>query len=134
MACKIQKPKKCISVDEAKELHSNWCEKRGKHLEKNLGFDDAKSFHWSVEELEEYLAYVKQESAAQGIKNPGVRVYFGAYSEKSCKMGRGYSTLFFAPTGIPARSMGKDGFGGNDNNYQIAAFNKGGKGNPPFDY
>lgn len=133
MAKKVQKPQKCINVEEARELHDNWCKKRGKRLHKKLGFEDAREFHWTVAELEEYLAYVKQESAEQGIENPGIRVYMGAYSSSKCKMGRGYSTLFFAPTGARPGASGKDGRD-DENNYEIDAFNKGGSGFPPNDY
>lgn len=132
MAGKVQRPQKCINVEEARELHDNWCKKRGKRLHKKLGFEDAREFHWTVAELEEYLAYVKQESAEQGIENPGIRVYMGAYSSSKCKMGRGYSTLFFAPTGSRP-GAGKDG-GDPENNYKIDAFNRGGTGHPPNDY
>ncbi|MDY8138070.1 hypothetical protein [Aquimarina sp. 2201CG5-10] len=133
MAKKIQKPKKCISVEEARELQESWCNRKGGHLKKKLGFEDAREFHWSVAELEEYLAYVKQESAEQGIKNPGIRMYYGAYPEKKCKMGRGYSTLFLTPTGAPARSGGKDG-GDEPNNYNIDSFNSGSSGIPPKNF
>ena len=85
MAKKVQKPEKCIKVEEARELHDNWCKKRGKRLQKKLGFEDAREFHWSVAELEEYLAYVKQESKEQGITDPGIRIYLGAYSKEKCK-------------------------------------------------
>ncbi|MGY3794270.1 hypothetical protein [Aquimarina sp. 433] len=132
MAKKVQKPQKCISVEKAKELHNNWCGKRGKSLEKSLGFEDAHEFHWTLAELEEYVAYVKQESEAQGIKNPGIRAYMGAYSPSKCKMGRGYSTLFFAPTGSRP-GAGKDG-GDDENNYDIDAFNGGSSGWPPNKY
>ncbi|WP_299607167.1 hypothetical protein [uncultured Aquimarina sp.] len=132
MAKKVQRPKKCIKVEEARELHDNWCKKRGKGLQKSLGFEDAREFHWTVAEIEEYLAYVKQESAEQGIKNPGIRVYMGSYSQSKCKMGRGYSTLFFAPTGSRP-GAGKDG-GDDENNYDIDAFNSGSSGIPPKNF
>ncbi|MFD2565647.1 hypothetical protein [Aquimarina rubra] len=133
MAKKVQRPQKCITREEAKELHDNWCTKRVGHLKKNLGFEDAREFHWSVAELEEYLAYVKQESAEQGIKDPGIRIYMGAYPKSKCKMKKGMSTLFLAPTGSRPGASGK-GDGDPENNYDIDAFNKGGNGFPPNDY
>jgi len=133
MAKKIQRPQKCINVEEARELHNNWCKKRGKRLQKKLGFEDAREFHWSVAELEEYLAYVKQESEEQGIKDPGIRIYMGAYPKSKCKMSKGMSTLFLAPTGSRPGASGK-GDGDPENNYDIPAFNKGGSGFPPNDY
>ncbi|MHA7059778.1 hypothetical protein ACWGOQ_0021300 [Aquimarina sp. M1] len=133
MAKKVQRPQKCITENEARELHDNWCKKRGRRLQKKLGFEDAREFHWSVAELEEYLAYVKQESEEQGIKDPGIRIYMGAYSQSKCKMGKGMSTLFLAPTGSRPGASGKDG-GDPENNYDIPAFNRGGTGHPPNDY
>ncbi len=128
-----KRPEKCISIEKAKELQQNWCDHRAHHLHKCLGHEDAREFWWSVEELEEYLAYVKEESAKQGIKNPGIRAYFGAYPQKTCKHGKGLSTLFLAPTGSKAKSLGKDGEP-EPNNYDIAPLNDGGHGHPPFKY
>ena len=128
-----KQPKKCISVEEAKELQQNWCDHRAHHLHKCLGHEDSREFWWSVEELEEYLAYVKAESASQGIENPGIRVYFGAYSSKKCRHGKGLSTLFFAPTGARGKSLGK-GDKSDPNNYDIAPLNRGGGDYPPSDY
>ncbi|SEM23207.1 hypothetical protein SAMN04487910_4492 [Aquimarina amphilecti] len=133
MAKKVQKPQKCITENEARELHDNWCKKRSKRLQKKLGFEDKREFHWSVAELEEYLAYVKQESEKQGIKDPGIRVYLGAYSESKCKMKKGYSTLFFAPTGSRPGAFGKDGEDP-ENNYGIEPFNHSSGGHPPNSY
>ncbi|GAA3511993.1 hypothetical protein GCM10022393_27140 [Aquimarina addita] len=133
MAAKKQKPKKCISKKEAKELHDNWCNQREGHLKKRLGFEDTREFWWSVEELEEYLAYVKSESNKQGIDHPGIRIYMGAYSKAKCKMKRGYSTLFMVPTGAPAKSLGKEN-AEQPNNYDIDAYNRGGSGRPPHIY
>ncbi|GAA0728090.1 hypothetical protein GCM10009430_36870 [Aquimarina litoralis] len=133
MAKKVQKPQKCINVEEARELHDNWCKNRGKRLQKKLGFEDAREFHWTVAELEEYLAYVKQESADQGINDPGIRVYLGAYSKGKCKRGIGRATVFFAPTGSRVGGLGKDG-GSPENNYDIEPFNGGGDGEPPHSF
>ncbi len=124
---KKKMPEKCISVEEARELHGNWCEHRGKHLKECLGHDDAKDFWWSVEELQEYLKYVKRESRKQGIDNPGIRVYLGAYSKDKCNAGKGYSTLFFKPTGSPVGAQGKGGNGQPDND-SISPYNRAGQG------
>ncbi|WP_378187282.1 hypothetical protein ACE939_02900 [Aquimarina sp. W85] len=126
-------PKKCITVDEAKELERNWCGTRGKDIERCMKFQDTREFYYTVEELEEYLAYVKEKSLEQGIKDPGIRIYFGAYPQQKCKHKHGYSTIFLAPTGSPAQSLGKDGASA-ANNYSIEPFNRGGGGNPPQSY
>ncbi|KZS41687.1 hypothetical protein AWE51_20020 [Aquimarina aggregata] len=125
-------PEKCISVEEAKELQKVWCDTRTPEIDKCLGFEDAREFHWSVKELRKYLKYVKKQSKKQGIKNPGIRIYFGAYPKEQCKMDRGYATAFLAPTGSPA-GAGKDG-DSPENNYTIAPYNRGGNDNPPAIY
>ena len=131
MARKV--PEKCISVEEARELHKEWCGTRTPHIHKCIGFEDTREFWWSVEELQEYLKYVKKQSKKMGIDNPGIRMYLGAYPSSKCKMHRGYSTLFLAPTGAPAGELGKGG-GSAPNNYEIQAYNRGGSGFPPNDY
>ncbi len=128
-----KRPIKCISVEEAKELEKTWCDTRTPEIDECLGFQDTREFEWSVEELQEYLKYVKRKSRKQGILDPGIRVYFGAYSKDKCKMGRGYSTVFLAPTGEPAGSEGKGG-SRRRNNYRIRPLNGANGGEPPYKY
>jgi len=128
-----KKPKKCIKVKEARELQDAWCNTRTPEIDRCLGFQDHREFSWSVDELMEYLKYVKKKSKKMGIDDPGVRLYFGAYPKEKCKMNKGYATVFFAPTGDPAEEPGKDG-GSSPNNYKIDAFNLGSAGDPPHNY
>ncbi len=128
-----KRPEKCISVEEAKELQQVWCDTRTPEIDKCLGFEDTREFWWSVEDLQEYLKYVKKMSRKQGIDNPGIRMYFGAYPETKCKMKKGYATLFLAPTGAPAGGLGKDG-DNSPNNYNIESLNGGSSRIPPKVY
>ncbi len=128
-----KRPEKCISVEEAKELQQVWCDTRTPEIDKCLGFEDTREFWWSVEDLQEYLKYVKKMSRKQGVDNPGIRIYLGAYPKEKCKMDRGYSTLFLAPTGAPVGGMGKDGDNA-PNNYEIEPMNLSNGGNPPTNY
>ena len=128
-------PDNCISVEEARELQDTWNKTRGKELKTRLGFEDTREFWWSVEELEEYLNYVKKESLKQGIQNPGIRVYFGAYSKEKCQEKKGFSTLFLSPTESPSGSFTTASSSSSlKNNYKLKAFNRGGTGNPPHRY
>ena len=129
----MAKPKKCISPKEARELHDEWTSKRGNQTKKSLGHEDARDFWWSLDELQEYLDYVKEESKKQGVKKPGIRVYLGTYTKEKCKHKKGLSTVFFAPTGAKPGGLGKDG-ADDPNNYDIDAFNFGGGGWPPNKY
>ncbi|WP_103865314.1 hypothetical protein [Aquimarina sp. I32.4] len=130
---KKKRPEKCISVEEAKGLEKNWCDTRTPEIDKCLGFNDTREFHWSVAELQEYLKYVKKQSRKQGIDNPGIRIYFGAYPKEKCKMNKGYATVFLAPTGAPAGEQGKGGAHA-PNNYSIAPYNWGNSGEPSIIY
>lgn len=129
-----KKPEKCITVEQGRRLVKEWCDTRTPEIDKCLGFVDAREFEWTVEELMEYLRYVKRESKKQGIIDPGVRVYLGAYPKEKCKSHRGYSTVFLAPTGHPARSLGKDMLRLDTINYKIAPYNHGNSGEPPKNY
>ena len=127
----LQKPNKCISIEEAKELEKNWCDTRQGAIDKCMTFEDSREFWWSLEELQEYLNYVREESNKQRIVNPGIRVYLGAYSKKKCKDGKGYSTIFLSATGTPRESFIDRGLPDLQNNERIAAYNGSHSGRPP---
>jgi len=117
----MAKPKKCISVAEAKTLRDNWHSTRAVCIEEERSGKDCSDVSYSVAELEEFLNYVKEESKKQGVSNPGVRIYFGAYDDNNSDM----ATVFLAPIkGDDAKS----------NNYDIDPFNFGGNGWPPNIY
>lgn len=118
----MAKPKKCISPQDAEKLFTHWSKTRGEALRSHLGDHDTCEFTLSISELREYLDYVESESKDQGISNPGVRLYFGAYDgAKSDK-----STFFMAPT------IGDDEDA--ENNYKTDAWNINHGGWPPKQY
>lgn len=118
----MSKPNNCISVQDAKDLQSNWMATRAVDIERSEGQQDACSVTFSIDDLMDYLEYVKEQSREQRIECPGVRVYFAAYNnEKSDK-----ATVFFCPTD------GEDG--DSDNNYNIEPYNRGQGGWPPNAY
>ncbi len=119
----MAKPNKCISVEEAKVLHDNWVGSRAPVIQQSRrGREDCREFVYSVAELQEFLDYVRDESQKQGIDNPGVRIYFGAYTGESGDQ----ATIFLSPT---------DGGGSNSgNNYNLEPFNFGQGGDPPTNY
>jgi hypothetical protein len=118
----MTKPAKCISESEARQLQQNWIHTRANKIEDAMGEEDARAVFYTVAELEEYLEYVKYESTKQGVSNPGIRIYFGAYNDaKSNK-----ATAFLAPT--------KGDTNTSDNNYEIVALNRGTNGWPPNNY
>lgn len=127
------KPKKCISTREAKELQKNWRDTRGKSIERGQGYRDTFEFSYSIEELQEYLDYVKEKSAEQGVQNPGIRIYLGAYPASGEK--KSLTTIFLAPTKeiASAEEAGGDEYE-DENNYDIDPLNDSQGGWPPQKY
>ncbi len=117
------KPVKCISEREARSLQDNWVDAREPLLSSSLGEQDCREVLFSVRDLEEFLTYVKDESKKQGITNPGIRIYFGAYNTNSSNK----ATVFLAPTKNVTDSA-------IENNYTIDSLNGGISGNPPANY
>ncbi len=117
------KPAKCISVSEARNLQDKWVATREPALTSSLGEQDCREVLFSVSDLEEFLTYVKEESKKQGITNPGIRIYFGAYDTHTSNK----ATVFLSPTKNVSDSS-------TENNYSIDSFNTGTSGNPPTAY
>jgi hypothetical protein len=118
----MAKPPKCITVAEAKQLQDNWKSTRAVDIENAMGTQDTREFFYTVDELQAYLDYVKEQSAAQSIPKPGIRIYFAAYDNDSSDK----ATVFLAPTKGPTMSS--------ENNYTIDPFNRGNGGWPPNNY
>ena len=126
------KPSKCISVEEARGLQKDWKASRGEEIKKAQGYEDTCDFWYSVEELEEYLNYVKEKSKEQGINKPGIRIYFASYPKK--ENGKSYSTVFLAPTkekNSAELAADNELF---ENNYNIEPLNTVTGGKPPKEY
>lgn len=117
----MAKPQKCISIQRAETLYNNWHSVRAATLA-TLNSNDPSDFTFSLSELQEFLDYVKAESDSQGIKDPGIRVYFAAYSGENSNT----ATVFLAPT------KGSDS--DSSNNYDIESFNTVVGGWPPNVY
>lgn len=125
----MKNPEKCISVEEARLLQNNWKESRGKFIEKGQGYVDTRDFWYSLDELQEYLDYVKETSREQGVNNPGVRIYLSAYPPTPKK--KSFTTIFLAPT---KENSEKEQDEKNENNYEILPLNTATGGWPPKDY
>lgn len=115
----MTKPKNCIKVTDARQMHQNWIKTRGNQLDVVVGSVDKREFLFSLEEMQEFLNYVKTNTNGQ---EAGIRIYFAAYDEKN----KGEATVFLAPTlGIGPTA---------ENNYDLEPLNKGVCGNPPKAY
>lgn len=129
----MNKPKKCISVEEARKLQDKWTNTRGKEIRRGQGYEDTREFWYTLDELQDYLDYVREKSKEQGVAKPGIRVYLGAYPQTDEK--RSFSTIFLAPTKEKAGNSGEEIAGdGDENNYEIEPLNDSSSGHPPTIY
>lgn len=130
----MAKPNKCITVDDAKELQNKWKETRALDIEQAQGYQDTREFWYSLEELQEYLDYVKEQSTAQGVHKPGIRIYLGAYPKYTVK--KSYATIFLAPTKEKSALLEgeEDASNNTENNYEIEPLNMNQGGYPPKEY
>lgn len=128
----MDQPEKCVKIEEARELHDAWKSTRGKYIEDAQGYEDTCEFWYSIEELEQYLTYVKQKSREQGVTNPGIRIYLGAYA--STEKEKSFSTVFLAPTMDSSDKSDTDAGDEHPNNYDIAPMNESHTGYPPRSY
>ncbi len=123
----MSKPTDCIPVAEAKTYQANW-------MAVNQPSSPAPGqppqsvccVTFNIEQLQEYLDYVKTESASQGIPKPGIRVYFGAYNSGSPAGVASSTTVFFCPSETDDKNSA--------NNYNVDPLNKGNSGWPPNAY
>ena len=131
----MSKPEKCITRVTAKTLSENWWNSRGAAIEKEVKLKDICAVNFSIAELEEYLAYVKENS--KDVKEPGISIWMGAYprdDEKVPEKKRGYSTVFLSPTKKKAPGTYTDDENDFEENEEIDPFNNGGGLWPPGVY
>ena len=104
----MAKPKKCISVADAKALQANWNNSQAKDIEQGLGTKDVCAVTFNIDQLQEFINYVKDESAKQGIDNPGIRVYFAAYNDKESNKATVFLNATESDDGNSANNYGID--------------------------
>lgn len=104
----VPPPSQTISLDQAQELQEEYVRTRSGIVNKTLGFEDTRDFWFSLDSLEQYIRYVRSESAKQGLKDLGVRIFYAAYPEESKEWpDPGFSTVIIVPTnGRPSLGNG----------------------------
>lgn len=132
----VKPPEGVISVKEAKLLDKTFTETRHNLISNSLGIQDNRSSWWSIEDIENYIAYAKSKASEEGLKVNGLRIYFAAYPKdfKNQEVA-GRSTLFIVPTGAKSiqessLSILNTSFDENDD-LDIPPLNMGHAGNPP---
>lgn len=133
---------KRINFKEAQILNQNFEKTRSKKLNKIVKNEeghahdkDAVSSWFSLDQLKEYIAYIEEQGKSKDITVNGIRIYFGAYSEKDKdKDKKGLSTVFLVPTQSKIGAQQKDGLAGEEGGSDITdidGMNNGGLGQPP---
>jgi len=139
---KTNLPKGLITPLEAKRLNQQFLKTRSKELNKIIekldnkpNKKDSLSSWFSLEELENYIAYVKEAGEKKGIDINGLRVYFGAYGKNIKNPAKNnFSTVFFVPTILKKQVNQKSVttvVSDSSDVEGIDGLNFGGTGNPP---
>jgi hypothetical protein len=99
------KPNQLITKEFARQLNVNYNNKRASLATAKGQKEDANAIWYSLEELENYIHYIKTNGAKDGYNVDGIRFYFGVYPDDE-KHGEkaGLTTLFLVPTGKKAQT------------------------------
>ncbi len=91
-------PQITITPEQANVLEENWKQTRAPAITQRLSRQDAREFVFTLESLKEYIAYVEHKRKELGVtQEPGIRVYLGAYPDRSAFGDAGSATIFLAP-------------------------------------
>ena len=95
-----EEPTQLITNNIATDLSGRYIEKRSGLILADIGKEDASAVWYSIEELENYINYVKCQGTEKGIDVTGVRFYMGVYPNDSIvyKEKAGLTTIFLSPT------------------------------------
>lgn len=94
-----EQPTQLISSEMASLLNKNYIEKRSVIIDSIYSMKDANAIWYSLEELENYIAYAKKASKEKGVEIDGIRIYMGVYPDEEKYLEKaGMTTLFIVPT------------------------------------
>ncbi len=106
---KIVKPNGVITQANAKELNDDWTKYRQAAVDsaaKKQGRNqDDRSVYWELADVENYLAYAKNQADSLGYSFTGIRVYLGVYGKNAGQAKKDLTTMFIVPTGKKAQSQ-----------------------------
>lgn len=94
----VAKPWNMISYKGMIERLEHYDATRKPVLEQALGFEDTRINYYSLETIENYIAYVKQLSQEKGIEFTGINFVSGAYPEDADYGTPNYQHIMFVPT------------------------------------
>lgn len=109
MEKELERPTQLITRKFAKELHLNFMKYRASIIAKYIKKEDSNAVWFSVEELENYIEYIKSKGEKTGYDVNGIRIYFGVYPEqKKYAEKAGLMTVFLQATGKKIRTNTKN--------------------------
>ena len=107
-------PKGLITSAEAKTLDNAFNSRHQLISDSIVGRPDNRSAWWSLDDIQSYITYAKNQATELGYDMNGIRVYLGAHPDTEKEVGS--TTVFMVPTGDPSVSEGgmKAATGNND--------------------
>ena len=100
----LVKPSGLITPAQAKALDANWTATRKRAVDSAAGRPDNRSSWWSLEDIQNYLAYAENQADSLGYEMNGIRVYLGVYPGNTPNGKADYTTMFMVPTGRKTHS------------------------------
>ena len=125
---------KLITSKQASELNVCYKEKQKEGFGAENDEHTCCSNWYSLEDLEGYINFVKEQASIQEINIDGIRFYFGVYPQNmQDKSKAGQNTLFMCPTkaGVKASDEEDDEKCNSEDVTEIPAMNFGSTGIPP---
>jgi len=96
----VERPWNMLNYKEVIERLEYYDETRIPMYEEQLGFEDSRVHHYSIETIENYIAYVKQLSKEKGIEFTGINFVASAYPEDADYGTPKYQNIMLMPTTI----------------------------------
>ncbi len=97
------KPSQLITKEFARQLNVNYNNKKASLKALKDEKEDANAIWYSLEELENYIHYIRTNGAKDGYNVDGIRFYFGVYPDDEAHGEKaGLTTIFLVPTGKKA--------------------------------
>lgn len=105
----VARPWNMLSYKEMIERLEDYDKTRKPVLEQALGHEDTRVNFYSIETIENYIAYVKQVAKEKGIEVTGINFVSGAYPKNANYGTPGYQHFMFMPTTtINGKNIGFD--------------------------
>lgn len=127
----VAKPGNTITPKAARALQNNFVRTRAGVLNDTLGYTDVRDITFSLNEIEQYIDYIKQETSDTDPSNIDLRIYFGA-THPTPDRRSGLSTVFIAPVVKGAKQEGAMFFSLMQDG--LDPLNRGTGGEPPHNY